>query len=85
MKFEDSGYIDVRRIELSKPGRSERSSRASTMCIDVEVMENRLRQEMKAKVGAIEKKYERTIEERMQKLQNEYQRNDSGVKRGSNR
>ena len=80
MKFEDPGYIDVRRNELPTPGRPGRSSRASTMSIDMEVMQNRQRQEMEAKVGAFEKKYELTIEEKMQKLQQEYQRNDNGVK-----
>ena len=54
IKFDDPDYIRVRRNKLATQGRSGRSSRASVRSVDMEELENRLRQEMNEKVGAFE-------------------------------
>ena len=72
MKLDDPNYIGVRRYEFPTPERSGRSSsRASTISVVIEELENRLRQEMIEIVGA--------FAEQLRKIQQEYQENADEV------
>ena len=70
MKLDDSGYIGVPRNELTTPGRSGRSARASVRFVDMEDLKNRLRQELNEKVGA--------LEEQLRKMQQDYPQSAGG-------